>query len=167
LAMRSAAMRPHLRGLMASAAPHVLTVDESVAPPIFKRLLSFLYTDALEFESHEEAQHLLHAADFYDVPRLRAMADSALRDGLKPENAVTTLTLAHRGSFRELRAAVLRYVAAHAAAVMATPQWGELRAELPELIEAVLHTMAHHGEPPVAVLKPAPKPLAQTTQQQQ
>jgi speckle-type POZ protein len=151
LVMRSAMMRPQLRGPLASAPPHILTVPDSIAPLIFERLLlSFLYTDALEFASHEEAQHLLHAADYYGVPRLRVMAESALQRGLAPENAASTLELAHHGGFTELRSAVLRFVAAHASAVMATPQWSELCAEQPELIAAVLHTVVH-GEPPAVV----------------
>jgi hypothetical protein len=147
LAARSAMMR----GPLAGKRPYKLqTVPASIAPPIFKRLLSFLYTDELKFESHEDAQHVLHAAGHYGVPRLRAMAEVALRNGLTAENAAATPAFAHRDRFHELRSVVLRFVATHAGDVMATPQWGELCAEQPELIEAVLHTVAH-VEPPEVV----------------
>jgi speckle-type POZ protein len=147
MAARSESLRQQLRGPLASAPPHVLTVPESIAPHTFKRLLSFLYTDDLTTDSHVEAQQLLLAAEHYGVPRLRAIAECALQKGLTPQNAIAALTFAHRGGFHELRSAALRFVAAHMRDVLATPLWSKLCAEQPALIEAVLHTVAH-GEPP-------------------
>jgi hypothetical protein len=42
-------------------------------------------------------------------------------------------------------------VTAHARDVMATLQWGSVRAEHPELLEALLHTIVHDGEPPTVI----------------
>jgi hypothetical protein len=150
LAARSATLRQQLRGPLASAPPHVSTVPDGIAPHTFKRLLSFLYTDELTPQNHEEALQLLTAAEHYGVPRLRAITECVLQNGLTPQNVITTLSMAHRGSFHDLRAAALRFVVARMHDVMATPQWSELRAEQPALIEAVLHTVAH-GEPPAPV----------------
>ena len=41
-----------------------------------------------------QAQHLLHAADHYELPRLLAICCAALRASLTVENAALTLTLA-------------------------------------------------------------------------
>ena len=161
LALRSTTLNALLCGPLASAPPHVVNVPDDIKAETFKQLLRFLYHDeAPEFESHEIAQHLLHAADYYGVPRLRALCENELVFGLMPENAVTTLALAHALLRTELRASVLRFAAENVGAVMVTPEWSSLHVEHPELLDAVVHTMAHH-HPPIVI--PAAKPAATVT----
>ena len=152
LALRSSTLKALLRGPLASAPPLVVNVPDDISPSTFKQLLRFIYADeAPAFESHE--------ADYYGVPRLRSLSETALVTCLTPENAVTTLALAHSLSRTELRASVLRYVAENAAAVMMTSEWSSLRAEHPELLEAVLHTLAHHEPPVVIAAAASAKPM--------
>jgi hypothetical protein len=59
----------------------------------------------------------------------------------------TTLTLADQHGASALKHAALRFVAANALAVMATPGWQHLAAARPALMGEALHTLAA-GAPP-------------------
>jgi speckle-type POZ protein len=147
LLMRSGALRPQLVGPLASAPPFEFTVPDEILAPVFERVLDFIYLDALDITSHEEAQHLLHAASFYALPRLQRMCEAKLLEGLAVANAAATLELAHVHNALALRSSALRFVAAHAGSVMATDGWGPLWAAHPELVNAVLHTVVHGQQP--------------------
>jgi hypothetical protein len=81
-------------------------------------------------------------------------------------NAATTLTLAEQHGAAGLRDAALRFAAAHAAAVMATPGWQHLRAAQPGLIEAVMHVMATGRLPPPSPRLPLPPAEAEQGEEQ-
>jgi speckle-type POZ protein len=127
----------------ASAVP----VPPEITPHTLRRLLDFLYTDELEPASPEEATHLLNAADHYGVRRLFAICERTLCSALAVENAPETLTLADQHGAAALKDAALRFVAANAVAVMATPGWTHLLSSRPTLIAEALHTLAT-GAPP-------------------
>jgi speckle-type POZ protein len=131
----------------ASAVP----VPPEITPHTLRRLLHFLYTDELE-PSPPLATHLLNAADHYGVPRLFGICVRALSAALSVDNAADTLTLADQHSAATLKDAALRFVAANAAAVMATPGWAHLFTSHPPLVLEVMHTMAT-GAPPEAPLR--------------
>ena len=163
LAMRSSTLRASLWGpLAASGAPSVsqpreLDIPEGIDTATFKRVLAFMYTDAVpEFEtpglSVDKVHALLHAADYLDVPGLREICVAELHKRLAPDNAVATLKLAHALSCTPLLDATLRYIAANAPAVMCAPGWAELMLE-PGLLHAAMSTMAT-GEPPSVVSQP-------------
>jgi speckle-type POZ protein len=134
----------------ASAVP----VPPEITPQTLRRLLHFLYTDELEPESPEQASHLLNAADHYDVRRLLAICERKLCAALAVDTVATTLTLADQHGATGLKDAALRFVAANAIAVMATPGWAHLAAARPLLVSKALHTLAA-GAPP---LPPAAQP---------
>ena len=114
-----------------------------------RRLLDFLYTDELTPESPEEAQHLLNAADVYDVPRLFAICESALSDALTVDNAATTLTLADQHGAKELKRVTLSWIApTRVVAVMATEGWKHLETARPSLMRELLYTVAAGAPPP-------------------
>ena len=163
LAVRSSTFRAALWGpLAASGAPSVsqpreLDIPEGIDTATFKRVLAFMYTDAVpEFEtpglSVDKVHALLHAADYLDVPGLREICVAELHKRLAPDNAVATLKLAHALSCTPLLDATLRYIAANAPAVMCAPGWAELMLE-PGLLHAAMSTMAT-GEPPSVVSQP-------------
>ncbi len=127
-----------------------------ITPQTLRRLLHFLYTDELEPESAEEASHLLNAADHYDLPRLFAICERTLCSALAIDTVATTLTLADQHGATALKHAALRYVAANAVAVMATPGWAHLASARPLLVSEALHTLAT-GVPPAAPAVEAPE----------
>ena len=149
LALHSTTLKAQLWGAMARGPPHEITVLDNIAPPIFKEVLDFMYDGDLDFVSHEEAQHLLHAADYFGVARLRDLCESILHSGLTAANVVPTLLVAHQCSSSDLCSTALRFIAAHSAAVMLTSDWRVLMAHQ-VLGPAAVHTMAH-GEPPTLV----------------
>ena len=165
LALRSSTLRASLWGPLAAshrpqrAAQHrELDVPGGLDAAAFRRVVSFMYTDALpDFEGPPamvtaDLHALLHAADYLDVQRLRTGCAAELHKRLAADNAVDTLKLAHALSCGPLLDAALRFIAANAPVVMRTPSWVELDHE-PGLKDAVLATLAT-GEPPAAIGAP-------------
>lgn len=99
-----------LGGDMREASEGVVTISD-IEPPVFRALLHFLYADALPADLRdggmqpEMAQHLLLAADRYQLGRLRAMCERCLCDSVHVDNVATTLMLADRSRATELRQA--------------------------------------------------------------
>jgi speckle-type POZ protein len=124
-----------------------VSVPPEVTSHTLQRLLEFIYTDELTPESPEEAQHLLNAADHYELPRLFAICEAALSDSLCVENAALTLTLADQHGATALKRATLSWMTNHVAEVMATDGWRHLSAAAPALVQELLLTMAN-GKPP-------------------
>ena len=85
-------------------------------PQVFKTLLHFVYTDSLpeaEMEEQEEAmmaQHLLEAADRYDMQRLKLICEDKLCRHLDVSNAATTLVLAEQHNCQGLKEACIEFL---------------------------------------------------------
>ena len=167
LALHSSTLRARLWGGWGPLAPAAasvaqpleLAIPDGVDVAAFRRVVTFMYTDAVpELEARglplRAVRALLHAADYFDVPRLRELCAAELHVRLAPANAVATLKLAHALSCAPLLDATLRFIAANAAAVMSAPGWAELAHEV-GLLQAVLSTMAT-GEPPQRIREPPP-----------
>jgi hypothetical protein len=146
LRTRSPVLAAQLDGPLAAPADAV-PVPPDITPHTLRRLLRFIYTDELEPASPEEATHLLNGADHYGLPRLFAICERTLCSALAVESVATTLTLADQHGASALKHAALRFVAANALAVMATPGWQHLAAARPALMGEALHTLAA-GAPP-------------------
>ena len=155
LAARSATLRALLHGPLASKLPATLHVPDCISAAIMARLVRFIYTDEVCFDSVEEAQHLLYAADYYDIMRLRTLCERELHASLSMGNALDTLVLAHACNCVALRSTALRFVAQHAAEVLSSKGWASVREAHPELEGALMHTVAH-GEPPPRVVAREP-----------
>ena len=75
---------------------------KDIRPPVFKALLHFMYTDALPDELGDGqmdaaiAQHLLEAADRYELVRLRQICENRLCQTVDVDTVATTLTLAEQ-----------------------------------------------------------------------
>lgn len=88
-------------------------------------MLSFIYTDVLP-DVHEITgststasftnmiQHLLAAADLYDLGRLKILCEALLCEELNVDNVATTLALADQHQFLQLKAFCLKFVASPA-----------------------------------------------------
>ena len=84
-------------------------------------MLSFIYTDVLP-DVHEITgststasftnmiQHLLAAADLYDLGRLKVLCEVFLCEKLNVDNVATTLALAEQHQLSELKAFCLKFV---------------------------------------------------------
>ncbi|XP_039814999.1 BTB/POZ and MATH domain-containing protein 1-like [Panicum virgatum] len=85
---------------------------DDMEPRVFKALLGFIYTDSLpEIEPTERvvmAQHLLVAADKYDIQRLKSICEYILCTYLNASVAATTLVLAEQHRCHRLKEACLR-----------------------------------------------------------
>lgn len=128
---------------------NALPVLPEVTPHALRQLLRFIYTDQLlPPPTPEEATHLLHAAEVYDVRRLYSVCEAALSVSLTVERVAPMLTLADQHGARDLRRAALMFTAANAAAVLATPAWKELVAARPDLVAELLTTLVTGAPPP-------------------
>ncbi|CAL9236217.1 unnamed protein product [Arabidopsis halleri] len=130
-------------------------VIEDIEPSIFKAMLSFIYTDVLP-DVHEITgstsassftnmiQHLLAAADLYDLARLKILCEVLLCEKLDVDNVATTLALAEQHQFLQLKAFCLKFVAspANLGAVMKSEGFKHLKQSCPTLLSELLNTVA-------------------------
>jgi hypothetical protein len=140
LSLRSPVFAVQFSGPLASESK-TLTVPDDIQSSVMRRVLDYVYADELTVASPEEGQHLLNAADHYEMTGLLAIAERALLDGMTVEAAAFTLTLAEQHGAAALKRAALNFIAAHSVAVMDTPGWAHLRASCPALLEEVIRTM--------------------------
>ncbi|TVU41985.1 hypothetical protein EJB05_08365, partial [Eragrostis curvula] len=90
---------------------------ENMKPTVFKALLHFIYNDSLPDMEHlddddhrEMVKHLLAAADWYAIERLKLICEEKLCRIVDAETAEMTLALAEQHSCRDLKEACLRYI---------------------------------------------------------
>ncbi|XP_021845606.1 BTB/POZ and MATH domain-containing protein 3 isoform X2 [Spinacia oleracea] len=123
LAARSPVFRAQFFGLVGN--PNMDTVVvEDVEPSIFKAMLLYIYSDSLP-DVHEimgsnsscsfaiMVQHLLAAADRFDLDRLKILCESKLCDEITVETVTTTLSLAEQHRCAQLKRACLKFAAAN------------------------------------------------------
>lgn len=115
-----------------------------VRAPAFQILLHFVYTDTLPPEVSGEnlevtmAQHLLAAADRFELPRLRAICEKHLCETVDIANAATTLTLAEENHATELKRHCLEFVAQNLSSVMVTSGFEYMIQRCPNLQRSIL-----------------------------
>ncbi|KAJ4769418.1 BTB/POZ and MATH domain-containing protein 2 [Rhynchospora pubera] len=115
LAMRSEVFRAQLFGPLKEKSGTIIKIEDMDAP-VFKCLLHFIYFETIpEFEEingsekkHNLAQHLLVAADRYDLDRLKILCENILYDSIDRSNVVALLFLAERHNCVQLKAACLK-----------------------------------------------------------
>ncbi|EAY78549.1 hypothetical protein OsI_33648 [Oryza sativa Indica Group] len=138
LAARSPVFRAELFGPMKeSAATAVITVDD-IEPDVFRNLLTFMYTDTLpetnpqELEEEEDddddddyeddqaqaaamVEHLLIAADRYNLERLKLICEDRLCKHIDGESVATILALAEQHSCDGLKEACFQFLSSRSA----------------------------------------------------
>ena len=131
-------------------------VPRDITSHTMQRLLEFVYTDELKPTSAEEAQHLLHAATYYDLPGLRDICEIKLFTAIHSENAAFTLGLAAEHGARKLKDFTLRWIAQRLTYVLPTEGWQHLVASESGrvLMNALLHTLAHQVGAPILATRP-------------
>ncbi|XP_066374673.1 BTB/POZ and MATH domain-containing protein 2-like [Miscanthus floridulus] len=145
LAARSRVFKAELWGAMkeSTATGDCIRIDDML-PQVFKALLHFIYTDSLpQMEEQEEAtmaQHLLEAADRYDMQRLKLICEEKLYRHLDVGTAATTLVLAEQHSCHGLKQACIEFLKSPDAleAVMETDGFEHLTKSCPVLVKELM-----------------------------
>ena len=91
------------------------------------------------------AQHLLVAADRFELGRLRRICERRLCETVEVETAATTLALAEQNHANELKRVCLEFVSRNLQAVMTTDGYQHMVQSCPQLqvrIAAVLQNLA-------------------------
>ncbi|KAH0887118.1 hypothetical protein HID58_063214, partial [Brassica napus] len=154
LAARSPVFRAQFYGPVGNNSVDRVVIED-IEPSIFKAMLSFIYTDVLP-DVHEITgststasftnmiQHLLAAADLYDLGRLKILCEAFLCEELNVDNVATTLALADQHQFLQLKAFCLKFVAspANLRAVMKSEGFKHLNQSCPSVLPELLNTVA-------------------------
>ena len=91
-------------------------------------------------------QHLLVAADRFDVTRLRAICEARLCEMMEVETAATTLALAEQSRAQALKGACLEFIAANLADVMLTDGYKHMEVSCPQLAGELLKAVALYNQ---------------------
>uniref|UniRef100_A0A453LS80 BTB domain-containing protein n=2 Tax=Aegilops tauschii subsp. strangulata TaxID=200361 RepID=A0A453LS80_AEGTS len=114
LAAQSPVFRAEFFGpMMEGTITEPICIDD-IEAEVFKALLTFMYTDTLpDMDQQEEsamAQHLLVAADRYDLERLKLICEDKLCKHIDTSSVATILALAEQHHCHELKAACLVFL---------------------------------------------------------
>ncbi|KAF3339040.1 BTB/POZ and MATH domain-containing protein 2 [Carex littledalei] len=121
LAARSAVFKAELFGGMKEKWTNTVIVED-IEAPVFKSMLYFIYYDSLpDFEETSDdddekqdqrlmAQHLVVAADRYQLERLRLICEDLLCKNLGATNVEITLILAEQHNCSQLKTECLKFL---------------------------------------------------------
>jgi len=118
-------------------------------------------------------QHLLVAADRFDLSRLRAMCEARLCESVDIDSVANTLTLAELNHADALRRACLSFIAANLSDVMSTAGYDAMNRACPHLAGEILQAVAElkdarqaanvaEARAPSVPALPAPAPVDET-----
>ncbi|KAI3884598.1 hypothetical protein MKX03_001449 [Papaver bracteatum] len=153
LAARSPVFRAQFFGLVGNLDMKTVVVEE-FEPFAFKAMLLFLYSDELpeprEIYGSDSLcttttlmQHLLAAADLYDLARLKLMCEAKLCEELTVDNVATTLALAEKHQCLQLKAFCLDFAAKpeNVGEVMKSDGYAYLEKSCPSLLTDLLKNL--------------------------
>ncbi|KAL6907741.1 hypothetical protein ACP4OV_001911 [Aristida adscensionis] len=147
LAARSSVFMAELYGPMKENTMANIRVDD-MEPRVFKALLEFIYTDMLPEIDNDDmavmAQHLLVAADRYNLERLKLICEDKLCKFIEISTVATTLTLAEQHGCHGLKHACFKFLKSpsNLKAVMATDGFEHLASSCPSLLKELLANVA-------------------------
>lgn len=158
LAARSPVFRAQFFGLVGDPSVDKVVVKD-VEPFIFKAMLLFIYSDKLPdvYEVMGSSsmcsftvmvQHLLAAADLYNLDRLKLLCESKLCEEINTDTVATTLALAEQHHCPQLKAMCLKFAAnpANLGAVMQSEGFKHLEESCPSMLSELLKTFASVDE---------------------
>uniref|UniRef100_A0A1I7TNM9 Protein roadkill n=2 Tax=Caenorhabditis tropicalis TaxID=1561998 RepID=A0A1I7TNM9_9PELO len=155
LAARSRVFSAMFEHHMQESDTNMTTVDD-IEPEVMKELLVYMYTGQTK-SLDQLANHLIAAADKYQLDRLKVMCEQSLCNQITTENSCETLMLADMYSAAQLRAHAVNFINVNATEVMTTDGWTQLVREHPTLLEEVFRALATHQTPPVVLVQPPKK----------
>ncbi|CAD6212607.1 unnamed protein product [Miscanthus lutarioriparius] len=130
----------------------VIRVDD-IDTQVFKTLLDFVYADMLpdcsknvtkDKEGAAMAQHLLIAADRYNLERLKLICEDKLCDHIDTDSAATILTLAEQHQCHGLKEACFRFLSTPSTlnAVMEKDDFDHLTRSCPSVLKQLKSNIA-------------------------
>jgi speckle-type POZ protein len=148
LAARSSVFKAELLGPMREHKAGCICIDDMDAG-VFGALLHFIYTDELPTTTKGEAtamaQHLLVAADRYDMERLKLVCEDKLCRHLDAGTAATTLALAEQHQCPRLKEAVFAFICSSPSnlrAVVASDDYEHLMTSCPSITKELIAKIA-------------------------
>ncbi|KAK1648253.1 hypothetical protein QYE76_066058 [Lolium multiflorum] len=147
LAARSPVFAAELFGPMKEKTATNIAIHDMEAT-VFKNMLHFIYTDSLpengDGESCEMAQHLLVAADRYNLERLKLICEEKLCSYIDASTVGTTLTLAEQHGCLELKEACFSFLKSpdNVKAFVATDGFEHLTSSCPSVLKELVGQLA-------------------------
>uniref|UniRef100_A0A0D9XJW1 BTB domain-containing protein n=1 Tax=Leersia perrieri TaxID=77586 RepID=A0A0D9XJW1_9ORYZ len=139
LAARSPVFSAELYGLMKEGDTAGVVRIEDIEAQVFKVLLRFVYTDSLPQMKEEDVicQHLLVAADRYNLERLKLICEDKLCKYIGISSVANILTLADQHHCLGLKKACFNFLSspANLSAVAASDSFKHLSRSCPSLME--------------------------------
>ncbi|CAN6305176.1 unnamed protein product [Urochloa humidicola] len=151
LAARSPVFKAEVFGTMKESTSKAAIRVQDMDPQVFRALLNFVYTDALsdfqDMKKCEEAamaQHLLVAADRYNLDRLKLICEDRLCSHIDTASTATILALAEQHSCPGLKEACFRFLSSPSAlnAVMTTDGFDHLTRSCPSVLKELMANIA-------------------------
>ncbi|KAG8099833.1 hypothetical protein GUJ93_ZPchr0013g37771 [Zizania palustris] len=137
LAARSSVFKAEFFGTMNTKAHGTVKIEDMEAA-VFRSLLHFIYTDTLSDASQDVvmAQHLLVAADRYNVDRLKLICEEKLSKNLDSDMLATSLALAEQHGCHGLKEACFEFLASpsNLERVMASDGYEHLKSSCPSVL---------------------------------
>eukprot|EP00210_Caulerpa_lentillifera_P001309 g1260.t1 len=124
---------------------------KEIKAPVLRALLHFTYSDTLpdDLDNNMDcsfAQHLLEAADRFEMNRLRKICEQCLCSAVDIENVATTLTLAEQNHASDLKKVCLDFVGRNLQQVLITEGYQHMLISCPGLQADILETVASLSE---------------------
>ncbi|KAG8099834.1 hypothetical protein GUJ93_ZPchr0013g34930 [Zizania palustris] len=137
LAARSSVFKAEFFGTMNTKAHGTVKIEDMEAG-VFRSFLHFIYTDTLSDASQDVvmAQHLLVAADRYNVDRLKLICEEKLSKNLDSDMLATSLALAEQHGCHGLKEACFEFLASpsNLERVMASDGYEHLKSSCPSVL---------------------------------
>ncbi|KAJ3677158.1 hypothetical protein LUZ60_002882 [Juncus effusus] len=147
LAARSPVFRAQFFGPMKVKQGEIIIVDD-IEPAVFRGFLHFIYSDSVS-ELDEEVmviyQHLLVAADRYEVKRLKSICENKLSQNIDVKNIAINLTLAEQHNCPQLKASCFKFVSSPKilAAIMDTDGYEHLSRTCPYILKELVENTSN------------------------
>jgi speckle-type POZ protein len=151
LAARSAVFKAEVFGTMKESTSRAAIRVDDMDAQVFRALLHFMYTDELlDFQDMKEqeevamAQHLLVAADRYNLGRLKLICEDRLCGHIDTASAATILALAEQHCCHGLKEACFKFLSSPSSlnAVMATDGFDHLIRSCPSVLKELMANIA-------------------------
>jgi len=140
LNIRSSYFRSILNsGYRESQSPEI--VLNATRLPIFIEVLRFIYGVSTFDGERIDIVELIEAANFYDLPELKALCEKLLYESMEVDNACYLLQVAIRFEASQLRAAAFEYIVQHFEDVSNTEMFIKLDHDLLRQITMEFHKM--------------------------
>lgn len=105
---------------------HTNVVESPFESEVMREVLTFIYSDKSP-KALQIPEKILHAADYYQLPKLKQFCEEAIPRKLTVENAVEILELADSYSANILKQVALMFIKLNAKLVVKTDGWAKLK----------------------------------------